>query len=172
MNKGYVQIYTGNGKGKTTAALGLILRAAGAGASIYLGQFMKSMEYHEISVLKERFPEVTIELLGTGCIMDREPGIADIQAAKEAVQHAMDALSGGTYDLVVLDEIFIASYFKLISKEDLEGILAAKPPNTELVLTGRYAPDWILERGDLVTEMKEVRHYYQQGVLARDGIER
>ncbi|MGN8763598.1 cob(I)yrinic acid a,c-diamide adenosyltransferase [Hornefia butyriciproducens] len=172
MNKGYFQIYTGNGKGKTTAALGLALRAAGAGLQVYLGQFMKSMEYHEIGILKERVPEIQVELFGMGCIVDRDAGIPDIRAARTGVKRALEVLRSGSYDLVILDEIFIALYFNLITREDLENLLEAKPSGTELVMTGRYAPEWLLEKADLVTEMREVRHYYEAGVEARDGIER
>ncbi|MDY5462137.1 cob(I)yrinic acid a,c-diamide adenosyltransferase [Hornefia butyriciproducens] len=172
MNKGYFQIYTGNGKGKTTAALGLALRAAGAGLQVYLGQFMKSMEYHEIGILKERVPEIQVELFGMGCIVDRDAGIPDIRAARDGVKRSLEILHSGSYDIVILDEIFIALYFNLITREDLENLLEAKPSGTELVMTGRYAPEWLLEKADLVTEMREVRHYYEAGVEARDGIER
>ena len=162
MEKGYIQIYTGNGKGKTTAALGLIMRAAGAGLRIYLGQFIKSLEYHEIRILRE-MPQVTVELYGEeGCIVCREPDESDIRCVREGLARATEALTSGSFDLVVLDEIFIASHFNLVTDEELLALMTQKPEHTELVMT----------RADLVTEMKEIRHYYEQGVLARDGIER
>lgn len=180
MKTSCLQIYTGNGKGKTTAALGLILRAAGSGLRVYLGQFIKSMEYHEIGILRSRFPEVTVELYGDeGCIVDRDPDPRDIRAAMDGLSRARAALGSGLYDLVVLDEIFIPMYFKILSEDDVLSMLRewrekekAGGFHTELVLTGRYAPESILAQADLITEMKEVRHYYEKGIEARDGIER
>lgn len=173
MEKGYFQIYTGNGKGKTTAALGLAMRAAGAGFRIYLGQFIKSMEYGEIGILRDRFPEVTVELYGIkGCIAGRDPDPTDVSAAREGLAKARNALRGG-YDLVILDEIFIASRFGLISDEELLDLAAGRDPGTELVMTGRYAPQALIDAADLVTDMTEVRHYYAtMGVVSRKGIER
>ena len=173
MEKGYFQIYTGNGKGKTTAALGLALRAAGAGLRIYIGQFIKSMEYAEIGVLRERFPEVTVELYGDkGCIAGRDADDTDAEAVKVGFVHAEQALQSGDYDVVILDEIGIAFYFHLLTQEQGLALAEAKAPGTELIMTGRYIPDYLIDRADLVTEMKEIKHYYQKGVEARDGIER
>lgn len=173
MERGYVQIYTGNGKGKTTAALGLAMRAAGAGLSVYIGQFIKSMEYHEIGILKERFPEVTVELYGIkGCIQGRDTDASDRKAAARGLARAEDVLTSGRYDIVILDEIGIAFYFGLITPEQGLALLQKKAPGTELVMTGRYIPDYIIGEADLVTEMKDIRHYYEAGVEARDGIER
>lgn len=173
MEKGYFQIYTGNGKGKTTAALGLAMRAAGAGYRIYLGQFIKSMEYGEIGILRDRFPEVTVELYGIkGCIVGRDPDPTDVAAAREGLAKAREALRAG-YDLVILDEIFIASRFGLITEEELLDLAANRDPGTELVMTGRYAPEALIKAADLVTDMGEVKHYYTtQGVISRLGIER
>ena len=173
MEKGYFQIYTGNGKGKTTAALGLAMRAAGAGLNVYIGQFIKSMEYAEIGILRDRFPEVTVELYGIeGCIIGRDPDPTDVKAAAEGFALARDALASGRYDVVILDEIGIAFYFGLLTREQGLALTKSKSPGTELIMTGRYIPDYLIDCADLVTEMKEVRHYYQQCVLARDGIER
>ena len=173
MEKGYFQIYTGTGKGKTTAALGLAMRAAGAGFRIYIGQFIKSLRYHEIGVLCDRFLEVTVELYGDeGCIAGREPDERDIKAARCGLETARKAVTGGEYDLVILDEIFIALYFGIIAEEEILALAKDKAPGTELVMTGRYATPGIIEAADLVTDMNDVRHYYSQGVLARDGIER
>ena len=157
MEKGYIQVYTGNGKGKTTAAIGLAVRAAGAGLRVYIGQFVKSIEYSEIKLIKERFPEITVELYGIdGCLIVR----------------AREALRDGSYDLVILDEITICCYFKLLAESEVLALMDAKPEGTELVLTGRYAPDYMIEKADLVSEIQEIRHYYSSGVKARDGIER
>jgi cob(I)alamin adenosyltransferase len=173
MNKGYFQIYTGNGKGKTTAALGLAMRAAGADMSVYIGQFIKSMEYHEIGILRRRFPEVTVELYGIeGCIVKREPDENDFLAARTGLEKAMAALKSGRYDMVILDEITIALYFGVLSEADVLSLVHARPENTELIFTGRYAPQSLIDEADLVTEMTEVKHYYAAGVEARDGIER
>jgi cob(I)alamin adenosyltransferase len=173
MKKGYFQIYTGNGKGKTTAALGLAMRAAGAGLSVYIGQFVKSMEYHEIGILRDRFPEVTVELYGIeGCIIDRQPDELDRKSVEDGFVSAMSALTSKKYDLVIFDEITIPMYFGLLSEAKALSLVSAKPASTELVMTGRYAPLSLIEAADLVTDMTEVKHYYSKGVLARDGIER
>lgn len=173
MEKGYFQIYTGNGNGKTTAALGLALRGVGAGLRIYIGQFVKSMEYHEISILKNRFPEITIELYGIdGCIAGRDANKRDVRSAVSGMKRAKEILNSREYDIVILDEITICTYFNLLTKEEILSIVDSKPENTELVMTGRYAPKYLIDRADLVSEMKEIKHYYSLGVPARDGIER
>ena len=173
MERGYFQIYTGNGKGKTTAALGLTMRAAGAGLSVYIGQFIKSMEYHEIGILRDRFPEVTVELYGIeGCIVNREPDENDIKAAREGFERAKAVLTSGKYDVVIFDEITIAMHFGILSEAQALELVAAKPAGTELIFTGRYAPQKLIDAADLVTGMIEVKHYYSTGVEARDGIER
>jgi cob(I)alamin adenosyltransferase len=172
MEKGYFQIYTGDGKGKTTAALGLAVRAAGAGLKVYIGQFIKSMEYHEVSVLRS-IPGITVELYGLdGCIVTSEPSDRDRLAARRGYERAAKVLRSGEYALVILDEFTIATYFKLITEEEALSLVESRAPGTELVITGRYAPDSLLARADLVTDMRCLRHYYEVGVEARDGIER
>ena len=174
MEKGQIHIYTGDGKGKTTAAIGLAVRAVGAGKSVYIGQFIKDMEYHEIAVLRS-LPNVTVELYGSGdgCFIDREPSQKDIDAANEAVNKAIMAVYSGEYDMVILDEINIAHSLKLITTQQMLCIMESKAEKTELIFTGRYCPQEVLDKADLVTEMKEIRHYYAtKGLLARDGIER
>ncbi|MEG2406016.1 MAG: cob(I)yrinic acid a,c-diamide adenosyltransferase [Clostridiales bacterium] len=173
MEQGYVQVYTGNGKGKTTASLGLIMRAVATGAKVYFGQFVKNMEYKEIETLKKRFPEVTTELFGSeqGCFINREPAKDDKNAAKKGYEKAMAALISEKYDVVVLDEINIALYYQLITIEEVLLLIKMKPKATELILTGRYAPPEICEAADLVSEMREEKHYYNAGILARVGIE-
>lgn len=169
----YIQIYTGNGKGKTTAALGLVMRAAGAGYRIYMGEFIKEMEYSEIDVLRERFPEVTVELFGTpeGCIIDREATEDDRQAAAAGLARVSEAVMSGDYDLVILDEVTIPVAMGLLPQEKILELMDAKPDDVELVITGRYATDEMIDRADLVSEMKEIKHYYRKGILSRKGIE-
>ncbi|WP_179948107.1 cob(I)yrinic acid a,c-diamide adenosyltransferase [Geosporobacter ferrireducens] len=172
MNRGYVHVYTGDGKGKTTAALGLALRAAGAGKKVFIAQFVKSIEYSEWKALKSLQNSIDITLYGHGCFIAKNPEQEDISAARKGLQDIHRILMSKKYDLIILDEITIALYYRLLSLEDVITLLKDKPYETELVLTGRYAPEAIIEFADLVTEMKEIKHYYQQGVLSREGIDR
>ncbi len=173
MVKGYVQVYTGDGKGKTTAALGLLLRAAGAGLKVYMGEFIKEMEYSEVGILRSRFPEVTVELYGieAGCIIGREPSREDIDAAKAGFARAEQAVMSGEFQIVILDELAIPVSMGLLPEEDVLNLMRNKPDQVELVITGRGATDRMIEAADLVTEMKEIKHYYREGVLSRKGIE-
>ena len=171
MRKGYVQIYTGNGKGKTTAALGLALRSAGAGHRVFFAQFIKKTKCSEHKAL-ERFSDlVTVRQFGTGFI--RSGTITDMQlkAAAAGISEALEAVSSSAYDLVILDEINIAVHYGLVAVEDILSLINARPPGVELLLTGRYADKRIIEKADLITEMKEIRHYMNRGVRARKGIE-
>jgi cob(I)alamin adenosyltransferase len=168
---GLIQVYTGNGKGKTTAALGLALRAAGRGLRTYMAQFLKKGEYGELLAVRERLADlITIEQFGLPEFHHREQGVSAEETAALAAAEA--AMNGGFYRIVVLDEINTLLHFEILPVEPVLGLLERKPPALELVLTGRYAPQAILDRADLVTEMKEVRHYYQKGVQARTGIEK
>jgi len=170
--KGYVQIYTGNGKGKTTAALGLTLRAAGAGLKVYIGQFLKDGGYSELKSI-DRFKDfVKIEQFGGKRHIGQQIGEEDRKLAQKGFERIKEIISGGEYDVVILDEINIALYFKLLPEKDLINIIKNKPSHTELVLTGRYASSQIMEMADLVTEMKKIKHYFLKGVKARTGIER
>ncbi len=169
--KGYIQIYTGNGKGKTTAALGLALRAAGAGMKIYFAQFIKGKPYSELSILKNRIPEITIKQYGLGCFIVDKPTEDDINAAIKGLNEIANIILSEKYDMIVLDEITIALYYKLFSADRLIKVLQSKSDKTEIVITGRYAPDELIKIADLVTEMKEIKHYYKDGVEARKGIE-
>lgn len=166
---GYVHIYTGNGKGKTTAAFGLAVRALYAEKSVYIGQFIKGMKYNETGLEKD-FERLVIEQYGETCMIDREPDENDLKMAQEGLDKMKAVIKA--YDVVIFDEVTIALYYKLITLEELFEVLALKPENTEVVITGRYAPDALIEYADLVTEMKEVKHYYTQGVLSRDGIDK
>jgi cob(I)alamin adenosyltransferase len=172
--RGYVQVYTGNGKGKTTAALGLALRAAGWGYRTYIGQFLKGQSYGELRSVEALVPSITIEQFGRrGFVhVDRDPEEEDFRRAREGLDKCRRALLSGDYDLVVLDEVSVAVHFKLLSEEAILDLIEHKPEAVELVLTGRFAPASWLEKADLVTEMTEVKHYYNCGVRAREGIEK
>ncbi|OQX52087.1 MAG: cob(I)yrinic acid a,c-diamide adenosyltransferase [Candidatus Aminicenantes bacterium 4484_214] len=173
-DRGYIQVYTGNGKGKTTAALGLALRAAGHGYRTYIGQFLKGQDYGELHSLEKLKDYITIEQFGRrGFIhVTSNPDEEDIRRAKDGLVHCHQAMMSGQYDLIVLDEINVALYFHLLEEEEVHRFLDDKPEKIEVILTGRYAPESICQRADLVTEMKEIKHYYQQKVPARKGIER
>ena len=172
--QGLVQVYTGNGKGKTTAALGLALRAAGHGLSTCVIQFMKGEIYYgELGAAKLLFPYLTIIQMGRPDFVDKKnPAPIDVKLAKDALAFARKVIATGEYDIVVLDEVNVAVDFGLIGLAEVLELIDAKSPETELILTGRYAPKEIIERADLVTEMVEVKHPYAAGVEARLGIER
>lgn len=169
--KGYVQIYTGDGKGKTTAALGLALRAIGAGLKVYFGQFIKKGNYSEITMLKRRFPEVTVMQYGCGGFIKGRPSPKDIRAAQKGLSECQKAMLSGHYDLVIADELNSAVSAGLLGVEELLRLIDEKPDHVELVITGRGAHARVIKRADLVTEMKGRKHYFEQGVPARKGIE-
>ena len=170
-NKGYIHVYTRDGKEKTTAAFGLALRALCAGKKVYIGQFVKSMKYNETKV-DQYFDSITIEQLGRGCFIQEDPEQIDIDMAKEGLVHCAQLMKSGDYDLVILDEVTIALYYKLFGVTDLIEAIKSRKPSVEVVVTGRYAPEELLEIADLVTEMKEIKHYYTHGVLSRNGIDK
>lgn len=172
LSKGYIQVYTGDGKGKTTAALGLALRAAGHGMRTYVGQFMKGQPYGELEALRDH-PYITIKQYGdVRCIHREEVTPEHVAQAHRGLARAREAMLAGEYDIVVLDEVNVSIWFGLLSVEEVLAFLDEKPVRVEVILTGRRAPRELIERGDLVTEMREVKHYYEQGVSARKGIER
>lgn len=170
-SKGYIHVYTGNGKGKTTAALGLALRSVGAKKKVFFAQFIKGKTYSEIEAIRKFVPGITIKQYGLGCFIIEKPTEADIQAALRGLVAVTDILKSGKYDVVVLDEATIALHYQLFSIDKFLDILKKKNPKTEIVVTGRYAPQELIEMADLVTEMKEVKHYYTKGIEARKGIE-
>ena len=170
MNKGYIHIYTGNGKGKTTAAFGLAIRAALSDKKVFIGQFVKDMKYNETKI-ENYLDNIKIKQLGRGCFIYENPDEVDKEIAKRGLDECAFLLANGEYDLVILDEINIALYYKLFEVSDVVNALKNKAEKTEVVLTGRYAPDELIEMADLVTEMVEIKHYYSQGVLSRDGID-
>jgi cob(I)alamin adenosyltransferase len=171
MRQGYVQVYTGNGKGKTTAALGLALRAAGAGMKVFIAQFVKEERCSEHLAL-ERFGEMIVyRQYGRGLIRN-EPAEEDVAGAREGMREVSDAVHSGAYDVVILDEINVAVSLGLIGVEEVLALIREKPDSVELVLTGRNAHEAVIKEADLVTEMRELKHYYQNGVGARRGIEK
>lgn len=191
--KGYVQVYTGNGKGKTTAAIGLAVRAVGAGRRVLFQQYMKGLAYSEHNILPTLSENLTLHTLGKPFFVAEEGMLTDEQKAafgdnvvifapgkppadycrmvKEGIDEAYAAAVSGDYDVIVMDEINCALRFGLAEWHDVERIIDDRAPHTELILTGRGASDALIARADLVTEMTEVKHYYTQGVQARLGIE-
>ncbi len=170
---GYVHVYTGEGKGKTTAALGLALRAAGAGWNVFLGQFAKGTRTSELVALEQRLADrVTVRQFGLPHWIGGQPTAEDLALARRGLEEAREAVTSGKYQLVILDEANLAPGLHLLAVEDLLGLIDAKLPEVELVLTGRGADARLIQRADLVTEMRQVKHYFQQGVVARRGIEK
>jgi len=169
--KTYIQVYTGDGKGKTTAAIGLSIRAMGAGKNVFFAQFVKGQIYAEIKALEQFGEQICIKQYGLECFIVEKPKKEDIIKAQKGWEEVKKHILSGSYDLIILDEIHIAIYYKLLSLDDILETLKNKSPKTELVLTGRKAPKKIIDIADLVTEMKEIKHYYQKGVEAREGIE-
>ncbi|MEJ2096297.1 MAG: cob(I)yrinic acid a,c-diamide adenosyltransferase [Deltaproteobacteria bacterium] len=170
--KGYVQVYTGDGKGKTTAALGLALRAAGAGLKVFIGQFLKKGEYSEIKALNRLADFITVEQFGLGQFIKGKPTRMEIQAARDGLKRLQTLMTSGRYDVVVVEEGNVAVACGLFTVQDLLALVVKKPDTVELVITGRNAPREILQKADLVTEMKSIRHYFEKGVAARTGIEK
>lgn len=166
----YLQIYTGNGKGKTTAAFGVALRMACAGGKVFIGQFVKGMLYNEARC-GEYLSGITIEQWGRSCILDGEPTSEDYSLARAGLEKTEALLSSGLWQLVILDELTIAIHLKLLQLEDVLRVLKKRHAETEVIITGRYAPEALVEIADLVTDMQEVKHYYTQGVLSRNGID-
>jgi len=173
LKQGFIQIYTGNGKGKSTAAIGQAVRAAGFGLKTYIAQFMKEYPYNELNSLKRLSEWILIEQFGGDDFVYKKelPGEEELAKAKKGLQTAREKMLGGEYDVIILDEAIVAIYFKLIETKELVEFIKIKPENVELILTGRYCPEELIELADLVTEMKEVKHYYQKGITSRRGIE-
>lgn len=171
MEKGYIHVYTGPGKGKTTASLGLGLRAAGAGMKVHMVQFMKGRRYSELDSV-EHVPGFTISQHGRDEFVNKDnPEQVDIDMAQEGFSYAKEIIKKDKFDMVILDEINVAVDFNLISLDDVLELINDKPEKLELVLTGRYAHPELVKVADLVTEMLEIKHPYQQGVQARKGVD-
>jgi cob(I)alamin adenosyltransferase len=170
--QGYVQVYTGNGKGKTTAALGLSIRAAGAGLKVFIGQFMKKGDYSEIKALARFSDLITVEQFGQGRFIGAKPDPEDIALCRMGLVRVRQMIASGHYQVVILEEANVAVKFGMIPESELEDLILTKPPEVELVITGRDATDRIMALADLVTEMRAVKHYYEKGVTSRVGIEK
>ena len=168
---GYIHVYTGDGKGKTTAALGLALRAAGAGKRIFIAQFVKGMHYSELESLKRFEQEITLRQYGRDCFIKHDPEKEDIALARNGLEESAEAIRSGEYDLIILDEASIAVHYNLFTTDELIEVINLRQEDAEIVITGRKAPAELISIADLVTEMKEIKHYYQRGVQARKGIE-
>lgn len=171
MKQGLVQIYTGDGKGKTTAALGLALRAAGRGLMVFIAQFAKGVFYGELQALKRFEPQITLHQYGRKTFIHDEPTEEDVRLAREGWREIQEVIARGKFDLVILDEIGIALHYRLVTLEEATELVRRKPDTVELVLTGRKIPEELYVQADLVTEMREIKHYYNAGVAARKGIE-
>lgn len=172
MNKGYVQIYTGDGKGKTTASLGLAIRAAGAGLRVFVVQFMKSGNYSEIKALAKLKEQIVVEQYGVGKFVRGNPSADERAAARKGYARLVEILKAGKDDLVIVEEGNVAVTYNLITERELIELIDMKPDHVELVITGRGAAPAVIERADLVTEMKPLKHYFNDGVMAREGIEK
>jgi cob(I)alamin adenosyltransferase len=171
LKKGYIHVYTGNGKGKTTAAIGLGIRATGDGLKVIMIQFMKGRRYSEIDALLQ-IKNFTVVQFGRDEFVSKEkPEQIDIDLAQKGLIYAKETVQKGQYDLVILDEINVAIDFHLISLEDVIKLLEKKPETLELVLTGRYASPEIIKHADIVSEILEIKHPYQKGAQSRKGID-
>ncbi len=172
MKKGYVHIYTGDGKGKTTAAIGLAIRAVGRGMKVFMGQFMKGQHYGEIDILN-LIENVKVQQFGDPkCIRRSEVTQSHKDLAIRGLDICQKEIQNGLNDIVIMDEVCVAIWFGLLAEDEGINIIKSKPEAIELILTGRKAADKLIENADLVTEMKEIKHYYKtDGVLARKGIE-
>ena len=170
--KGYTQVYTGNGKGKTTAAIGLAIRAAGAGLKVFIAQFIKMGDYSEIKALKRYSDLITVEQFGLGRFTNRKPAPEDIKAAQKGLARVKSIMATDEYKIIIMEEANVAAKLGLFGVHDLLKIIINKPYDKELIITGRGAAPRIIENADLVTEMKPVKHYFQKGVPARVGIEK
>ena len=171
LEKGYVQVYTGKGKGKTTAAIGLAVRAVGADLKVFILQFIKMGEYSEIKSLRRFSENITIEQFGHRRF-DGEPEREDIIPARAGLERVKEVIGSGDYDVVILEEANVAVKKGLFPEQDLLDIIDLRPPAVELLITGRGATEKVIDKADLVTEMTPVKHYFKEGVKARVGIEK
>jgi len=170
--RGYIQVYTGSGKGKTTAALGLTVRAVGAGYKVFIGQFLKQYKYSEHKAIELLGKAVTLRTWGGDRFIGQSPQEEDKRMAENGMKELKEALTCGKYDVVIADEINVAVHMGLVGEDELLALMKMKPDMVELVLTGRYATQRVIDAADLVTEMVENKHYYSAGVKARKGIEK
>ncbi len=175
VSKGLLIVYTGDGKGKTTAALGLCVRAVGYDWKICIIQFVKgSWKYGELKGVTRLEPNVELHVIGegfVGIVDDTKSFEVHRNAAKHGVELAIEKIKSGKYQLIILDELNVASNLGLVSREELESILSVRGEMQNVVITGRSAPEWLVEQADLVTEMKEIKHPFKKGILAQKGID-
>jgi len=172
LTRGCIQVYTGDGKGKTTCALGLSLRAVGQGLKVFFLQFLKGQDTGELAAAARLAPDFTIRTFGrVGLVNLKAPAPRDRELARQALELAKEIILAGRHDVVVLDEINVALAYGLVPLEEVLELLKNRPPRVEVVLTGRGAPPELVELADLVTEMRPVKHYWEVGVTARRGIE-
>jgi cob(I)alamin adenosyltransferase len=170
--KGLVIVITGDGKGKTTSAIGQALRAAGHGKKILVVQFMKGKKYGEVLCTEKHVPDISIIQCGLDSfVMKDNPAPVDIELAQQGLKIAKDAAAAGEYDMLILDEINVAMDFKLVDIQDVLHLIRSKPTGMDLILTGRYAPAEIVDAADTVSEVREIKHHYSQGIKERAGIE-
>ena len=169
---GYVQIYTGDGKGKTTAAIGLAIRALGAGWRVFIAQFLKPGAYSEHKALAQFSDHLTIKTYGRNVFIKGKPEDEDRRLAQKAYEEIFEVVASGRYRLVILDEANVAVHYGLISVDQILELIHRRAAGVELVITGRYAHPRLIDRADLVTEMREVKHYFARGIKARKGVEK
>ena len=167
---GIVIVNTGPGKGKTTAAVGAALRAAGTGKHVLFLQFIKAKASGELVAL-EKFDTIKVRQMGHGFILKNNPKPEDREKARQAFKTASDEIISGNWDLVVLDEICIALHYKLVEPQEILSLIKSRPADLHLILTGRNCPEEVLEAADTVTRMEAVRHHYDKGVKSQEGIE-
>jgi cob(I)alamin adenosyltransferase len=165
-----IHIYTGEGKGKTTAAFGLAMRSAGAGKKVFIGQFLKGKQYSELKSFK-KIKNITIEQFGTTCFVGKKPQTQDLALAEKGLNRIREIIKAKQFDIVILDEANIAIRLKILKLNDILEIIKCCPSCVELILTGRYAPEALKKRADYVTEMKEIRHPFKKNIPGRKGIE-
>ncbi len=171
MRKGYLHIYTGKGKGKTTAAIGLAIRAAGAGKKVLFAQFLKQARFSEHRILANLGKHITVRCFGSGRFLEDSPKPEDYHAARKGLDEVAVMMARNEFDLVILDEIIVALTMGLLKTGEVLDLIHERPMNVEMVLTGRNAPEILIDAADLVTEMAEVKHYFHHGIAARKGIE-
>ncbi len=170
--KGLVMVITGNGKGKTTAAFGQALRAVGQGYKVFVVQFMKGRKYGEYKAAHRYLPGITVRLAGLDSFVMRDnPAPIDLELAQKGLGKAIKAINSGRYDMVILDEINVALDFNLLDIKTVVELITSRPPQLDVIMTGRYAPKQIIGIADMVSEIKEVRHHYHAGIKDRAGIE-
>jgi cob(I)alamin adenosyltransferase len=169
---GYVQVYTGNGKGKTTAAIGLAIRALGAGWRVFFAQFLRTAEYSEHKALARFSAHLTIKTYGRNVFIKGEPEDEDRRLAQEGVEEIAEIVTSGRYRLVVLDEANVAAHYGLITVDQILNLVERRAEGVELVITGHHAHSRLIDQADLVTEMQEVKHYYSKSTKARMGVEK